>query len=413
MTAAVAAVLSGPAVLAAASVTVGTPGAERMMPAAPRSALETKCTAGDMASCGELARLLIKARGDKDFERGVVLLEVACGRDDRRSCTTLGTLYVRQEDNAQSVARGLDMLGRACRDGDGPACTAAGNATSAGANGDVDADIKERLDLFRRGCELGDAAGCEAVADEQLGDEGGDRAAGEYALGAACRMGRPDSCLRLGMELRKEPKTRVSGEGLIKATCERGHGRSCMALALPFAPLVGIETMCDVAVVFARRACTAGDAGGCAVVDGCQLVAPLAGSPAADTIARLRASCDRKVALACLYWANAEEQRALTPEEVVKVRQAYARACRAEAPGAGIACVRLMGYELASTENREQAEDIVHSLEGGCRHSPEACCLLAEQYERGKWVKPDATKAAELRAKACARRPGVCCAAKR
>jgi hypothetical protein len=34
----------------------------------------------------------------------------------------------------------------------------------------------------------------------------------------------------------------------------------------------------------------------------------------------------------------------------------------------------------------------------------EACCLLADQYDRGKWVKSDAAKAAELRAQACGAR---------
>jgi hypothetical protein len=104
---------------------------------------ESRCQAGGIAACGELGRYLVaRSPSDRgDLDRGLVLLEVACGGDDQRSCARLGEMYS-QDDSPSSRARGHDLLDRSCAAGGAQSCTvllrlARGQAEQAATNANV------------------------------------------------------------------------------------------------------------------------------------------------------------------------------------------------------------------------------------------------------------------------------------
>ena len=92
-----------------------------------------------------------------DFERGLVLLEIACGQDDPASCTLLARIYVNGSQGKKFHARAHELAARACARRWGPGCTQLGEIIGG------EEDQKEGADLaaFRQGCELGDGRGCE------------------------------------------------------------------------------------------------------------------------------------------------------------------------------------------------------------------------------------------------------------
>jgi hypothetical protein len=61
------------------------------------------------------------------------------------------------------------------------------------------------------------------------------------------------------------------------------------------------------------------------IADACTIGFPAKGP---DGLERLRSACDRRVPLACLYWADAEEKRPGGPQDPDQVRRAYVVACR-------------------------------------------------------------------------------------
>ena len=141
-------------------------------------------------------------------------------------------------------------------------------------------------------------------------------------------------------------------------------------------------------------------------------------APAA--LASLRAACEARNGLSCLYWADASERgagdSAFDPNmaaDPARVRGAYEVACReSENPEvARFACIRLAAVELARADNRLEASRMVPLLERACDEpSGEACCALAEVHAAGKWVPGDAQRATALREKACALGTRRCCA---
>jgi TPR repeat protein len=92
------------------------------------------------------------------------------------------------------------------------------------------------------------------------------------------------------------------------------------------------------------------------------------------------------------------------------VEKAYEIACDGGPPAAAVACPRLAAIALAHANLSVDAERPLATLRDACeRASAEACCGLADEYERGKWLPADATKAGELRAKACTLGQPRCC----
>ena len=388
----------------------------------PPAALDAdrRCEAGSVEACGELGRFLVRRTDShRDVERGLVLLEVACGQNHLTSCTALAATYVDSSRDPGTLARARSLATRACDRRFAAGCTVAGDAV-------VRADPRNRNhaadDAFRTGCELGDARGCELYGVMQLRDRvGGDKAAAEDAFAAGCGLGRRSSCHLLATVLLRRPATREQGSTLLTDNCNRGYADSCTTATLLTAPVLTAEGSCALALPFAQRACAMKDVDACAVVDVCKLEVA-AEAPAA--LASLRTACEARNGLACLYWADASERGAgdaASDTSVVadpeRVRVAYDIACRGSGENpevARFACIRLAAIELARADNRLEASRMVPLLERACDEpsepSAEACCALADVHAAGKWVPGDAQKATALREKACALGTRRCCA---
>ncbi len=342
----------------------------------PPGALDAdrRCEAGSVEACGELGRFLVRRTdSNRDVERGLVLLEVACGQNHLTSCTALAATYVESSRDPGTLARARSLATRACDRRFAAGCTVAGDAV-------VRADPRNRNhaadDSFRAGCELGDARGCELYGVMQLRDRvGGDRAAAEAAFAAGCGLGRRSSCHLLATVLLRQPATREQGSTLLTDNCNRGHADSCTTATLLTAPVLTAEGSCALALPFAQRACATKDVDACAVVDVCKLEVA-AEAPAA--LASLRAACEARNGLSCLYWADASERGAgdsasdpNTAADPARVRGAYEVACReSENPEvARFACIRLAAVELARADNRLEASRMVPLLRAGVRRT--------------------------------------------
>ena len=385
---------------------------------------ERRCQAGSPAACGELGRHLIADIGvQKDRERGLVLLEIACGQDDLPSCTALAAAYAqRLPHDKQTLARARDFATRACERRSAEACTEIGEV----AFFEDRSNERAPSEAFRTGCRMGDARGCELFGLLASRNEvTRDRAAAEEAFAAGCSLGRRSSCHFLAMTRLRTPATRAAAVAMIVDNCTRHrHPASCAVAAMFGAPLISGQPDCGRAAPYADSACAAKDAAGCAVADACKLeetrgvgmaAAGVTPAPAArDALERLRVACDRNVPLACLYWADAQEPRAGAAVDPTvdpdRVRSAYVVACRSESDAASVACPRVAIGDLGVAESATEAERPLTILRQACeRSSGEACCALAEEHRRGQWVGADAQKAVELRAKACGLGWQACC----
>jgi TPR repeat protein len=359
---------------------------------------ERRCGAGSLPACGTLGKMLTaNPDASKDFERGMVLLEIACGQDDLPACTHLAGVYVRESHGKTSLARAHDLAAHACTLRSGPACTQLGEVIF-----HEKGDQRARAEAFQKGCDLGDAEGCELYAAAQGGKEA------DVALAHACELGRLSSCHTLAGKRVREPETRREAAELMLRSCQRGHAQSCESVAIWMAPLISANTDCARVVPLADKACAAKRRTACAVIDACKLAIP---SEAEAALKRLRAACNDDDPLACLYWADAESARTQPPPDLERVVRAYEGVCGTEGdPLSAVACPRLLAIKLARAQTASEAEAPLSELRRFCDQSAgEACCELGEQYRIGKWVPADAGKARELRGQACRLGCDRCC----
>lgn len=367
---------------------------------------ERRCSAGAADACAALGDALVgPGHDDRDLERGMVLLEVACGQEVPGACAALARVYLRGTAESDR-ARARDLASRGCARREGESCTVMGEAIRVE---DHD-DLPRAWGAFREGCQLGDARGCELFGVAQWEDDvAGDKVAGETALERACAGGRLSACHVLGVLRIKDPRTRDAGWSLLAETCRRGHAPSCSLAAYAAAPVISKHAKCAQALPFADRACTAGDRNACAVLTMCRLQTLQDDGAALDT---LHEDCAHRVPLACLYWADHQDGRASAPPDRERVASAYRAACRGGFPAAEVACPRAAALALARAGDPEEAEEPLSSLERACgRSSSEACCALGDAYRDGKGVVADPDKARDLRAKACELGSNRCCQA--
>lgn len=274
-------------------------------------------------------------------------------------------------------------------------------------------DRKDRpgiLAFFRKGCELGDGRGCELVAKAQMADGfSGNLSQAKEALAKACATGRLSSCHLLAQTLVRDPVTQREGMRLFTKNCERGFPGSCTQAAALFAPLLSTYPDCNRALPLADAGCKAKDDDGCALAEFCR--AQLQGGTSPTVVEQMERLCDRSSALGCLYWADQQAGQGAMAANSGRVRGAYQAACRGHLIGSGIGCVRIQIMNLEEAKTSQEAESIISNLREACKKSfAEACCKLAELYQKGQWVAPDEDQTADFQARACQARP--CCTLK-
>jgi len=369
-----------------------------------RADAQHRCAAGAGDACAALGVALASPNTDeKDVERGLVLLEVACGQQTARACAALARVYLRSGSET-SRKRARDLATRGCARREGESCTVMGEFIQTSDS----TDFLAASSALRDGCQLGDLRGCELFGLAQWNDDlAGDKVAGTAALERACAGGRLTACHDLGLLRIKDPKTRDSGWALIAQNCGRNHVPSCALAAYATAPLIGAKSDCAQSRGFAERACAGGQTKACAIVMACQ---PPPLDVTASTDNQLHAACLHRNPLACLYWADQEETRAKQQPPADQVVYAYNAACRGGFPAAEVACARAAAVALARAKDASEAEGPMSALQDGCGSgSREACCALGDAYREGKGVTADEQKARTLRGKACDLGLDRCC----
>ena len=369
-----------------------------------RADAQGRCAAGSGPACAELgAALATPDSDDSDFERGVVLLEVACGQHTPHACPALARVYG-HSTVAANRARARDLATRGCSRGEADACTVMGEIIRAGDR----ANFPAISQAFRHACQLGDPRGCELFGLVQWDDDlAGDKVAGLAALERACAGGRLTACHDVGMLRMKDPRTRDAGWDLIAQNCHRGHVPSCSVAAYAGAPLVSETPRCAQVLPYADQACRGGQQNACAVVMACRL-RTLGDDP--PTVEQLHDACLRRVPLACLYWADQEEAHGKQQPLPDRVVNAYRAACQGGFPAADVACARAAAITLARAKDVTEAEGPLSDLQRACSDSSgEACCVLADAYRDGQGVAADAEKAGTFRDKACQLGASRCC----
>lgn len=369
--------------------------------------VEQDCENGSVPACGLLGKRMLeratKNGTEQDRQRGLVLLEVACGHEDGPSCTSLGRAYSARDPAPSAMARAKDVLSGACTRRHGEACTALGQIILVQAPLTDPAIAK----AWQSACELGDGQGCELLGRLETEDSSTREAATAH-LSMACAMGRLTSCHARAALESGDPAQRALAAQHLADNCQRGFAPSCTQLALLSAPLVSPHSDCARAMALGRQACAGRDDIGCTIVDACDLVAR---PQEAATLDRLHRSCSPRAPLACLYWAEAKTAAGV--EDRRDVRDAYQWACHSEYSGVGnLACVRLATLDLARAQTVTEAGYAIGLLRRACdQSSGEACCRLADIVERGTMVTPDVSEAARLRSKACELGHLGCCKA--
>ena len=360
--------------------------------------MERECQRGMISACGELGRSLLK-RSQADTherERALVLLELACGREDRYACTALGMYYLTDNRGQDSQARARDLLKRMCEQDQAEACW----GMAAARRIEDPSDRRESRALLEKACQLGDGRGCESLAMAQLRDDfSGSRAQAMQALAAACAQGLRSSCFRLAQLQLADPATQQEGMRRLIANCEQGHNASCVLAAISSAPLLVERPNCANAAKYAQRACAAKDEDGCTLVEACRSTPPIDGTRAQ----RLERACERRSSLACLYWADLQQHTQSSPVELPRIRTAYVIACQGLREVSPVACVRSAIMDLDAAKESTEAEKLIELLRTSCerRSSGEACNYLGEAYRAGKVVAPDKNRAAEFLRRAC------------
>src|SRR5262245_18931811 len=298
----------------------------------------------------------------------------------------------------QGSGPGPSVAERECEQGSAAACTAHGRVVE----GSDYRHLEEAGRWYLKGCALGDVNGCEHYGWAGYNGQRMDVAAEGFAK--ACKLEHRASCHMLGKILLAEPATRAAAAAVFEENCSHGFGGSCTGGAVALAPLLSPLGNCARAAPLAEKTCRSKVADACAVSDACKLAEDAERAAATE---RLRTACDRKVALACFYWADVQPAAAGEPE---RLRGAYEIACRANSLAAPVACLRLAALHLAAAKTPAEGERLLASLSKACDRSiGEACCLLAEAHATITWVAPDPSRVQELRKRACALGQSRCC----
>lgn len=368
--------------------------------------LERECQQGTIAACGELGRSLLRRPqpARRERERGLLLLELACGKNDRSSCTSLGMYYLSDDEGKASQARARDLLARMCEQDQGEACRGMALVRSL----EDPLDKRGSRAFLEKACRLADAQGCEALAFDQMNEDSGNRTQALEELSIACSQGRRSSCHYLAQGLLFDPSRQQEGRRRLIENCEHGHSPSCSAVALLSAPLFVDRPNCAEAVKHAQRACVAKDEDGCAIMEACQATPPGDGGSAY----RLEAACERRWPVACLYWADLKQHNQGAYVAPDRIRTAYALACRGLSDNPSrVACVRAASLELEAAKSAAEKDKMVEWLRKTCedRASGEACCTLGQAYLKGETIPKDEERARRFRDRGCDLGRKECC----
>jgi hypothetical protein len=149
------------------------------------------------------------------------------------------------------------------------------------------------------------------------------------------------------------------------------------------------------------------DEDGCAIIEACRP------TPPGDTgrAQRLERACERRSAVACLYWADLQQNGPGAQVKPARIQNAYAVACRGMGDVTPLPCVRYAIASLEASKSPEEKDGMVAFLRKACQDhsSGEACCRLGQAYQEGKTIPQDKDRTRDLRNRGCDLGRKECC----
>lgn len=369
------------------------------------------------------------------------------------------------DEEWERLVRAVDANRNACRQGDAPACLAAGDAYAAGDG--VWPVPAIAFILYREACEAGLGAGCIAFFDLSRSGydypEGGDEEP-RHLLEKACDLGDLTGCDRFANTLREngpDPSDIARSDAIFERACAAGGADACLSLSALLLESARPEdhdratdmlgTMCRKAVLAACQtmanrskykpepdewlasqyehfACYLGSAPECLDLGkrvyagtavaaerglalpyydkACQIDSAYCDVPEMlRAMPRLRSACTPDDPQACAELGRALSN-ALSPEyDREAALQLLESSCRA---GAGDAC--FTATSIISWNDPARSERIGELLERGCQaDDPAACFSLARSLERGGAEMAEIERAVALFSRLCdAEFPDAC-----
>lgn len=367
-------------------------GLAQAAPCADPDACRAACEAGDGAACNDLGARHYTGEGvPRDDARARALYGKACAAGDPAGCTNHGWMLLDGEGGRRDPAAADGAFQRACVAGDAVGCGGLGVVRAADRPGEARA-------LCEKGCTAGDPRACAtwlllleppALAAVAAAPP----ATLRPALTEACAAPDAEACAALAL-IEADPTRRAAA---LQTACAGGHARGCAAL--------GEAKVADptAAVAAFERGCDLGDGAAC------RRAGEL--TPDARGAARhLQRACDLADAAGCGALAAAVGAGRGVRADRLRSRLLHGLACEG---GHGASCPSRM--DLARDPDDGPLYNAAALRSGRLRQQcnarkAKACLELADMRLTGTGVRRDAADAADLYARACARKLAAACA---
>lgn len=226
----------------------------------PQAELRGACGAGEVRACVQLARAYLRGEeGAPDLVKGVALAKDGCERGDALGCAVFGQAEVAGFVPGASQAGGLARCEAACTGGSGFGCRCAATAYAKGFG--AKEDVHKALAIGARSCDLGDVVGCGVAASAQVKiDKSWTSPAARAFAKRGCDKGDDWSCSIVAtsvvLDTQSSPDDRKVAAAKLDTLCDTTEPSACVQLALAYERnmLEGGDASARLAV-FAKKAC--------------------------------------------------------------------------------------------------------------------------------------------------------------
>ncbi len=211
-----------------------------------------------------------KKRDDAEAQR---LFRDACDHGSQLGCAGLGTTLL--SGAKQDAVRGAKLLATACEAKVGRACVSLAKAYEDGLG--VDRDRVKAAEVSRTACEEGEHRGCVQYGRSMLfGDSGvvRDPERTRDLATKACESGIATGCTLAGLAYSNALGDAIEAQKWFRRACDAGDGGGCAALATQYfygglpGDAKGVEVSTRLGAEFAQRACDLDEQRGCALLAG-------------------------------------------------------------------------------------------------------------------------------------------------
>ncbi len=275
------------------------------VPALRTQALRSRCDAGDLDGCHELADELGEARASPLVDE---LLRPACDRGNQGACAHLADVTWGAGDATQT-AEAESLLRAACDAGDVGGCKNLGITLLFVE--ESKRNPRRGVQLLQGACDAGDGMSCDVLARAYVEGQAGvtDDARAAALIARACELDYAFGCYSLAAWTAEGAggltKDEVAASELYQRACDGGVDEACGALGLRYVKGKGVPVSEQRARPLLERGCRASDEEACAqygvIVLAARRTISADGTPITEV---LRASCERGGLNSCILLGN-------------------------------------------------------------------------------------------------------------